>query len=58
MYARVQFFAATAPADWQQILGFLAVELHFQPSELWEMTEVDMVFWMARYEEIVERRKG
>lgn len=53
-----KFFAAAAPKDWEQVLAELALFFHFQPSELWEMDAEDMMFWMAREQEILERRKS
>lgn len=52
-----RFFAETAPADWKQLLGFLAAEFHFQPSELWEMDAADIAFWLDRQREQVERQR-
>ena len=41
-----------------QLLGFLAAEFHFQPSELWEMDTSDLAFWQARAQEVAEQRKA
>lgn len=44
------------------IVGHLAHEFHWQPSEMWEMEAADLTFWMKRHAEILERmekqRKG
>ncbi len=36
-------------------MGFLVQELHFQPSELWEMDAEEIAFWLDRQKEIYQR---
>jgi hypothetical protein len=40
------------PDRWREALGFLAHDLHFQPSELLAMDVEDLGFWMDRRKEV------
>jgi hypothetical protein len=39
------------------VIGALADRLHFQPSELWEMTADDLDFWIQQCERLNERAR-
>ena len=40
------------PTNYESIIGHLAYNFHFQPSELWEFESHDFDFWFNQLEEI------